>query len=423
MKFVSMLVALSMTGLLIVGGTNSCHAQTRIAAKSRRGIGRTIPTTTELAKSGLTRQWWAQAGFDPSGDILKSITVDEENVYVVSRRGNLTAFDAETGVRLWVYLIGDDITPVLAPVSNSKQVLAAVGMSIVALDKYTGAVQWRLRLEGQPSTGPAVDESNVYVGTLDGRVFAYDLRKIRQLFNDGKLPDYSYNAQIWTYRAPSGLSSPPATSGRYVDFASRSGVFTSVAASDRQLQYLFESDGEILGPVARTEQLAIIPSTDRNVYCIDSRNGQVEWTFASGLPVIRPMAIVGESLYVTPGSLGLFQLDLASGQRMWSQSKARQFVASTPTSLYTVDSLDNLLVLEPKSGTVRSTVRLSAFKHQVSNSRTDRVFLSTSTGLVLCLRESGREFPIYHRYPERRPLIPEFAPESSPDSAPASDGS
>lgn len=390
------------------------------AEAQRRGIsgrGSILPTRPELTRVGLERQWWAQAGFDPTSDKLTSISVDEEFVYVVSERGNLTTFDGETGRRMWVVRLGSDIEPVLQPVSNSTQVLTAVGMSIVAIDKYTGAIQWKLRTPGQPATAPAVDESRVYVGTLDGRVFAFDLRKIRDLFNDGKLPEYSYNAKVWSYRAPSELTSPPSATDRTVDFPSRSGIFTSVSRSDRQLQYLFGTDGEILGPVSRTGDMAIIPSTDRNVYCIDSRNGQVRWTFASGLPVIKPMAAIGERLYVSPGSIGLFQLDLNSGVRLWSQPAAGQFVAATPSTVFAADSLNNLLVLDAATGRPRATLGLNKFKHQVANTRTDRVYLATSTGLILSLREAGREFPIYHRFPERRPVLPDLATETDETAA------
>jgi hypothetical protein len=32
--------------------------------------------------------------------------------------------------------------------------------------------------------------------------------------------------------------------------------------------------------------------------------------------------------------------------------------------------------------------------------------------VVACLREQGAELPIYHRYPERRPILPLFGSEN-----------
>lgn len=406
-------------GLLVtIAGPADVFAQRLVAARAQRSASQGVPTKSELARHGLERQWWSQASFDPGRDALKTLSVDEDAVYVVSNRGFVTAFDAETGGRMWSVRLGGDNVPVLEPVSNDTQVLAAVGMSLVALDKTNGNVQWRLSLRGQPSAPPAVDNSNVYVGTLSGAVYAYDLRTIRRLFNDGKLPDYSFNALVWTYKAPSELSSAPISTGRSVNFASRVGQFISVAASDRKIDYIFETDGEIIAPITRSDKLAIVPSTDRNVYGIDSRNGQLEWTFASGLPVTQAPSLIGDRAYLSPGSLGLFQLEIENGTRQWTQPRARMFLSATPTTVFAADSLGNVLNMSAETGEVRSLLPLRTFDYQVSNSRTDRIFLGTSQGLIVSMREQGREFPIYHRYPDRRPLLPGFgpAPKSEEDS-------
>lgn len=44
-------------------------------------------------------------------------------------------------------------------------------------------------------------------------------------------------------------------------------------------------------------------------------------------------------------------------------------------------------------------------------SEPDRIFLASPSGLVVALRERGRSFPQYHMFPERRPILPEFAPD------------
>jgi hypothetical protein len=55
----------------------------------------------------------------------------------------------------------------------------------------------------------------------------------------------------------------------------------------------------------------------------------------------------------------------------------------------------------------------------VANDRTDRLYLSTANGTVVCLRPTGRPYPTFHRYPDRLPLMPEFEPE--PGTEPAAD--
>jgi hypothetical protein len=55
----------------------------------------------------------------------------------------------------------------------------------------------------------------------------------------------------------------------------------------------------------------------------------------------------------------------------------------------------------------------------LANDRNDRIYLATPQGLIIALHERGREFPAYYKYPERQPILPEFAPEDEAADAPA----
>ena len=48
---------------------------------------------------------------------------------------------------------------------------------------------------------------------------------------------------------------------------------------------------------------------------------------------------------------------------------------------------------------------------RIANDRTDRLYFATDKGLVLCLRERERDYPLFHKQPEKRPVEPEIAPE------------
>ena len=53
---------------------------------------------------------------------------------------------------------------------------------------------------------------------------------------------------------------------------------------------------------------------------------------------------------------------------------------------------------------------------RIQNDRTDRIYLGTESGLIVCLRERGQEFPKFHMYPERSPILPEMAPDDPTDT-------
>ena len=86
------------------------------------------------------------------------------------------------------------------------------------------------------------------------------------------------------------------------------------------------------------------------------------------------------------------------------------------------DSLGNIVIVDRNDGSPVGALPLRDFKVRVSNDRTDRMYLATESGLVISIRDKNREFPIYHKYPERRPILPLFgddAAEVPADTPPA----
>ena len=59
------------------------------------------------------------------------------------------------------------------------------------------------------------------------------------------------------------------------------------------------------------------------------------------------------------------------------------------------------------------------FSVRVANDRTDRIFMSTESGLVIALRKRGETIPIYHKFPDRLPILPEVTPEEPTPPDPA----
>ncbi len=60
------------------------------------------------------------------------------------------------------------------------------------------------------------------------------------------------------------------------------------------------------------------------------------------------------------------------------------------------------------------------FPIRVANDRTDRMYFASNRGLVVCVREREREFPLFHKSPEKASVLPDVAPdEQGGKSAPA----
>lgn len=381
----------------------------------------TLPTSRMLARFGLERAWWSQATMDISRDRVRHMVLDEDAVYIQSTGGITTAFDNETGKKRWAVQLGRRDDPSYACVSNDNRVLIIVGSTLYALSKLDGELIWQLALAKPPSTSPAVDNQRIYYGTVDGSVFAYDLKKIEELHNDSLLPQFTNVAQTWRYKAADEISTQPISNDLTLSFASRDNSLYALTPSDRKLQWQFETDRPVSAPLGFSPGFIYLASEDFNVFCIAQNTGSVRWQFVAGLPIRKEVRVVGDNAYVFPHRGGMYCLSRITGQRRWWLPHIKDFVGATKNMLFVTDSLDQITVLSPKDGATIGALPLRDFSVRYGNEITDRLYLATKTGLVVCIREQGQEFPIYHMYPERQPILPLFASDDPADDAAATD--
>jgi len=370
-----------------------------------------LPTHQQLSRLGLERAWWAQAVLNPHRDKITHISIDEEVIYIQANSGVVTAFDSETGQQLWAVQLGKFDQPSFPAVSNDDQALIISGSTMYGIHKKTGRTLWTLVLPGAPSTGPAVDDLRVYFGTLDGSLYAYSLQKIRKLYEERRLPQWSMEAQLWKYKVGKEITSPPITTGRVVNFASRDGSLYSVAAVDRKLVYQLETDKPIVAPLARLDNMMYMASEDNTFQALNLFNGKIEWEFTSGLPIRKAPFPVGSNLYLMPDRGGMYCLDNKTGVQRWWQAGIASFCAVVGDNLVTSDVDGNIVLMSTERGQIIGTLPLRRFSIRTGNDLTDRVYLSTESGLVICLRQTGHQFPVYHQHPDRLPLLPELTPE------------
>ncbi|MBI1345193.1 PQQ-binding-like beta-propeller repeat protein [bacterium] len=381
------------------------------AAAQQGRLQRGIPTNAALSHFGYEVAWVGQAVINPARDRVEHVTLDEEMLIVNGTNGVITAFDSENGQRLWAQRLSSFDEPTFPAASNEDLVLAVVGNTMFGIEKLTGDIRWQVRLPGPPSTGPSVDDRQVYLGMLDGSVYSFSLRKIEQLYRERRLPDWSYQAVTWRYQASEEITSPPIPIDGAVNFASRDGSLYSVAKDRRKLNYQFETNAAIVAPMALVGQTQFFGSEDSTFYAINAANGVVLWEFVTGLPLRKAPVALGDALYLMPERGGMFSLDVANGSQRWWHPGLSAFVSQIGDAVVARDLDHNLVVVDRSSGAIYGRIPASHYEWHAVNDRSDRVYLVSSRGQVLAFREAGRDYPIYHRYPERRPILPELAPE------------
>jgi hypothetical protein len=104
----------------------------------------------------------------------------------------------------------------------------------------------------------------------------------------------------------------------------------------------------------------------------------------------------------------LTRLDRESGEALWriprgrnilsANSEADRFLAANKKFVYATDTSGRLLVLDRKRGTRLSVLPTTDFRFPVINQLSDRLYLASNDGTVLCLHDRDQLKPIRHQY-------------------------
>lgn len=371
-----------------------------------------LPSDVTLGRVGLQRAWWAHASIDPLLDRVKYFMSDEQDTFVQSGTGLLTAFDNANGHRLWTVQVGDPHEMRFATVTNERLALIISGTTMYALNKRNGDLAWQVEIPTAASTAPALDETRAYVGSVNGAVYAYDLAFLDRLGkNPVGLANDAFRALKWQYKTGARIMYPPISTGNVVVVASTDDSLYGFATKNRKLLFQFESDQPLSAPITQVGRLIFIATEDRKAYCLDAETGAIKWELLSGLNIRQSPRVVGDHVFLRPEGYGLRCLSLTTAAQIWTNRQAVSFLAATPAVVYASDGLGNVLLLDQKDGHQLGAFSMRQFPIRIANDRTDRLFFASERGLVVCIRERDREFPLFHKNPEKRPVVPDVAPD------------
>jgi len=377
-----------------------------------------LPGDAMLGRLGLQRAWWAHAALDSLRDRVKYFTSDEQVTLLQSATGMVTAFDNATGHRRWAVQVGGVTEVRFQAVTNEQLVVIVSGTAMYALDKKSGDVAWQVEIPAAASTAPGMDDTRAYVGSVNGNVYAFDLKFLDRVSKNPQLAQDVYKSMAWQYRTGARILFPPVSTGTVVTFASADSSLYGLAAADRTLRFQFESDQPLSAPIAQVGNLIFIATEDRKVYCLNANTGAIKWELLSGLQLRQSPRIVGDHVFMRPEGYGMRCYSLATSRELWSSPRAVGFLSATPAVVYASDNMGNVLLLNQTDGRQIGAFSMREFPIRIANERTDRLYFASEHGLIVCIRERERDFPLFHKNPEKRPVLPEVAPDEQ-DKKPA----
>lgn len=161
------------------------------------------------------------------------------------------------------------------------------------------ALLWTFQAEDMIESTAAVVDGTVYVGALDGYLYAINAQT-------GELR--------WKFRAEGQIKASPSVRDGVIYFGDGEGVFYAVnIGNPQQADWHFRTEGEIISSANFSENRVLFGSYDGFLYCLNRKSGELVWKFETDGYVHGTPAVVGDSVVVTGCDSYLRVLSIADG--------------------------------------------------------------------------------------------------------------
>jgi outer membrane protein assembly factor BamB len=149
---------------------------------------------------------------------------------------------------------------------------------------------------------PIVVKGVVYVGCMDGKLYAFSAR-------DG--------AQAWTFQADGEITNAPTVDDGVAVFGTCAGCVYGVSTADGRKAWVKATGGPVMSSAAVADGVAFIASFDGNLYALDVKTGAEKWKLATGNKVVQSPAARGGRVFVGSEDLCAYCADAKTGQLLW----------------------------------------------------------------------------------------------------------
>ncbi len=325
---------------------------------------------------------WEARGAKPT---LTMRTVPRQVLYVVTGRGTLHAMDAESGRSLWSVNVGDPRRPTLSPAANDKYVAVINGSTLILIDRVNGSPIWERPLEQSPAGSPEMSATQVFVVGIDGSMAGYDLPTAES--------DHRHR-KPWIYPSNDSVQLAPIVTPTTVSWVTEAGRVQVASLAGPTMQYRYESPAPIHGGIAyMPPSTLVVASQNGYITAMSETSGRIEWDYSTGDTIHKTPFVTDTVTLAITSRDQLVAVANKDGAYQWTADGVAKVVASSAKRIYALDHFGNLLILDKATGARVGKLPVGGSDLSISNVLTDRLYLATSLGTLMCLRETGAVYP------------------------------
>jgi hypothetical protein len=407
-----------------------------------------VPSDDTLQRLNLKLGWRTFIPMDGRRDSIFSIQGAGDLLLVQTRSGLICTVEADTGRIRWQARVGRPYRVSVRLGFNSRSIYAVNDQTIYVLDRETGDLKWQGELPSAVTTAPVADENQIFLSQRGGEVTAYALPKqnpniLAKAGESSKKDsvkdaapqrgDVGQSTSISARSSATGKETGTlvsigaktsalevarlAGSGGYEpvrDWSDSSGLriavpplqtateLFAVGVGGRIAAFAKGQDGGVRYNQVLADDLVIVPpgqykdeayiaSVDTNLYAVIIPTGAIKWRFTASYPITRRPAVTEDDVYISTDTGGLQRLDRETGKEIWRNAQADRFVSLNSKTVYATDRAGRLLLLDRARGSQAGVLDVRDFVFPIINDFTDRIYLGSNDGLIVCLHD--RDLP------------------------------
>ena len=236
--------------------------------------------------------------------------VDSDTVYIQDREGLVRALATEDGSERWSVAVGSRDLPIQQGSPTVVDGIVYVGSLegvLYAFDAATGDVMWTFETDRRIGNTPAVVDGTVFVSSGDGNLYAIDAAE---------------GTEVWHAEVPGGNSYSSPTVVDAVVYCGSSAIDDATvhaydAANGANVWSVKPGDAVYSSPAVDGDTV-YVGSIDNRVYALNATNGDERWSYQTDGKVYADPAVVGDAVYVGSYDDNVYALDATTGDEHWS---------------------------------------------------------------------------------------------------------
>ena len=306
----------------------------------------------------------------------------------------------------WAFKAGGPIVTSPA-VADGVVYIGAMDGHLYAIDQETGKEKWNFKSRMPIASSPAIVAGTLYFASSAGSLVAMDIKtgqprwvfpfEYERKFEAKNLHGLPSAAQT----IPDGwdiFTSSPAVGGGKVFFGSGDGNVYAVDAQSGTLQWKFATKDVVHSSPAFVNNTVYIGSWDSYLYAIDADTGQAKWSFKTGeddaihnqVGFQGSPAVVDGTVYIGCRDAHVYAVDAATGRKKWDYPTSKSWVIGTPAvrdGLVYVGTSDSsrFMGLDARTGRLRFDFKAGAYIFSSAALAGDLAYVGSHNGKLYAI--------------------------------------